>query len=40
MPFPDEIKARMLGQNALDWLGPQHPQIASLMTSNATTGLQ
>ncbi|ALD22033.1 amidohydrolase family protein [Hymenobacter sp. DG25A] len=40
MPFPDEIKARMLGQNALDWLGPQHPQIASLMTSNATTGLR
>ncbi len=28
MPYPDEMKARMLGQNALDWLGLPQTQFA------------
>jgi aminocarboxymuconate-semialdehyde decarboxylase len=31
MPFPDEMKARMLGQNALDWLGLPEAQVAGIL---------
>ncbi|UYZ58523.1 amidohydrolase family protein [Hymenobacter latericus] len=30
MPYPDEVKARMLGQNALDWMGVGVEQFRSL----------
>jgi len=33
MPFADDIKAQMLGQNALDWLGLPSAQVAEILAA-------
>ncbi|WP_262489925.1 amidohydrolase [Hymenobacter sp. AT01-02] len=35
MPYSEDVKARMLGQNALDWLGLRQEHLAKIMAATA-----